>query len=186
STETMSTEEEVMETTAETTRAPGMPDEATTTTPPSAQARPTSLGAQAKSELRAQVEARKGQLGEQTRALASALRSSGEQLELEGRGAVAGLATGAAERLERGTEYLQELDAQRLLDDAERMARRMPWLTAGAAALVGFAGSRFVKASSERRYERSRAESPPPGERWPGEQHVERRYSAEPVAGRAG
>ena len=59
-----------------------------------------------------------------------------------------------AEQTEHLGQYLQAADAERILADVESFARRRPWLTAGAAAAVGFVASRLVKASSERRYDR--------------------------------
>jgi hypothetical protein len=38
------------------------------------------------------------------------------------------------------------------LRDVEEFARRRPWLVAGIGVVAGLAGSRFLKASSERRY----------------------------------
>ena len=48
--------------------------------------------------------------------------------------------------------YLQSAQADRFLHDIETFARRRPWVAAGIGALAGFAASRFVKASSDRRY----------------------------------
>jgi hypothetical protein len=48
--------------------------------------------------------------------------------------------------------YLKSADADRILGDVEDFARRRPWLTAAAGALAGLAASRFLKASSSRRY----------------------------------
>lgn len=39
-----------------------------------------------------------------------------------------------------------------MLQDVERFARERPWLVAGAAAAAGLIASRFLKASSERRF----------------------------------
>jgi hypothetical protein len=48
--------------------------------------------------------------------------------------------------------YLQRASGDRLLHDAEEFARRRPWAVAGIGVVAGLAASRFLKASSERRY----------------------------------
>lgn len=48
---------------------------------------------------------------------------------------------------------MKESDADRILRDVEDFARRQPWALAAGAFVVGLLGSRFVKASSSRRYE---------------------------------
>jgi hypothetical protein len=57
-----------------------------------------------------------------------------------------------AERLERVGAYLTGADAEEILDRVEDVARRQPWLIAGAGLLVGIAVARFMKASSQERY----------------------------------
>ena len=59
----------------------------------------------------------------------------------------------AAQRVERLGGYLERTSGERMLRDAEDFARRWPWAVAGMGLMVGFAASRFLKASSERRYE---------------------------------
>ena len=54
--------------------------------------------------------------------------------------------------MDRLGEYLQRADGDELLRDVERFARRRPWMIAGLGLLGGLAASRFLKASSERRY----------------------------------
>ena len=65
---------------------------------------------------------------------------------------VAGVTDAAAERVERLGAYLERVSGDELLRDAEDFARRRPWMVAGMGLLAGFAASRFLKASSERRY----------------------------------
>ena len=106
--------------------------------------------------LAGQVDERTTQIGQQARALAGSLRRSGGELEGQGQSGPAALvATVAAERLERVGGYLEETRGDDLVRDAERFARERPWLVAGAAAVLGFAASRLLKASSERRYQAS-------------------------------
>jgi hypothetical protein len=58
----------------------------------------------------------------------------------------------AADRAERLGSYLQESDADRILRDVEDLARRQPWAVAAGGLALGFVASRFLKASSQRRY----------------------------------
>lgn len=111
-------------------------------------------------ELRTQLDARTTQAGQQARSLARELRRTSDELEAQGGSATtARLTTGIAERLERAGTYLEHAQGDDLLRDAERFARQRPWFVAGAAAAAGFLASRFLKASSERRYEGSHASS---------------------------
>lgn len=112
------------------------------------------LGGKAESRLREQVDRRSTETGDQMRSVGDALRRSSEQLRSDGKDAPAALVEGASRRAEDLGRYLQSADAQRILDDAEGIARRNPWLTALAGAAAGFAASRFLKASSARRYDR--------------------------------
>ena len=110
--------------------------------------------------VRAQVDERSAQLGDEVTKLARVLRRSGEELRAQnGNAASARLATQAADGLDRAGSYLRQVRGDELLRDAERLARSKPWLVAGAAAVAGFAASRFLKASAESRYARSSHDS---------------------------
>jgi len=86
--------------------------------------------------------------------MAQALRRSGEQLREQGEGEqVAGVTDGAADRIERLGGYLERTSGEEFLRDAEALARQRPWMVAGLGLMVGLAASRFLKASSERRYD---------------------------------
>jgi hypothetical protein len=58
-----------------------------------------------------------------------------------------------ADRAESFGSYLRDADGERLLRDVEDVARRQPWLIAAGGLALGFAASRFLKASSSRRYQ---------------------------------
>lgn len=106
-----------------------------------------------RNDLSEQIGERTTQAGQQARSMAHALRRSGEQLRNEGDGGpAASLVEGVAERMERLGEYLQGTHGDELLRDVEGFARRRPWMIAGLGLLGGLAASRFLKASSERRY----------------------------------
>jgi ElaB/YqjD/DUF883 family membrane-anchored ribosome-binding protein len=99
-----------------------------------------------------QVDTRSTQAGEQVSAAADAMRRTGDQLRQEGKEGPAKLMDQVAERGERLGSYLSESSGDRILRDVESFARRQPWLFAGGSVVLGFFVSRFVKASSSRRY----------------------------------
>jgi ElaB/YqjD/DUF883 family membrane-anchored ribosome-binding protein len=118
-----------------------------------AQERAVELKEQGKSRLGETLDQRTNEAGVQARKMAQALRRSGEQLSNEGNGQQAAeLAEGAADRIERLGGYLERTSGTELVRDVEDFARRRPWMVAGMGLVVGLAASRFLKASSERRY----------------------------------
>jgi hypothetical protein len=113
------------------------------------------LKQQGRSKLGETLDQRTTEAGGQARQAARALRQSGLQMrtQADGKGEqVAQAAEWAADRVERLGGYLEQASGARLLGDAEDFARRRPWLVAGAGLIAGLAASRFLKASSERRY----------------------------------
>jgi hypothetical protein len=108
---------------------------------------------QAKGALRSQVEQRSTQAGEQIGGVASDVRSVGDQLREQGKDRPAKLADQAADRAEQLGSYLRDNDADRILGDVEDFGRRQPWAIIAGGVALGFAASRFLKASSSRRYE---------------------------------
>ena len=115
------------------------------------------LGEDLSFKVREQLDQRSTQAGEQVQALGHALQSGIEQLRSEGKDVPASVMTQAAERAEDLGTYLQSAQADRMLMDLERFARRRPWVTAGIGVFAGFVASRFVKASADRRYDASRS-----------------------------
>ena len=81
------------------------------------------------------------------------MRSIAEQLRGQGKDTPARVAEQVADRAESLGSYLRDADGERLLRDAENVARRQPWLVAAGGLALGFAASRFLKASSSRRYQ---------------------------------
>jgi ElaB/YqjD/DUF883 family membrane-anchored ribosome-binding protein len=125
-----------------------------------AQERAVELKEQGKSKLGETLDQRTNEAGVQARKMAQALRRSGEQLSSENDAEqAAGLAEGAADRIERLGGYLERTSGTELVRDVEDFARRRPWMVAGVGLLAGLAASRFLKASSERRYGGSARES---------------------------
>jgi ElaB/YqjD/DUF883 family membrane-anchored ribosome-binding protein len=115
------------------------------------------LSENASFQAREQLDQRSTQAGEQVQAMGHALHSGAKQLRSEGKDVPARVMAQVAERAEDLGAYLQSAQADQMLTDLERFARRRPWVTAGVGVLAGFVASRFVKASADRRYEGSRS-----------------------------
>ncbi len=108
---------------------------------------------QGKSFLGKQVDERSTMIGQQIGSLAQDLHNVGDQLRASGTvGGAAGYVDQGAELVDKLAQYLQDADSDRLIGDLEQYARRQPWAIAGAALVLGFAASRFIKTSSVRRY----------------------------------
>lgn len=110
------------------------------------------LKSEASDKLRTQLDSRSTAAGDQFDSLASALRRAATDLETDGKGTPANVARQAAGQIERLGSYLREGNADAFLNDVEQFARRRPWAAGGIGAVVGLATSRFLKASSGRRY----------------------------------
>jgi hypothetical protein len=108
---------------------------------------------QARSRFRDQIDQRSTQAGEQVQSTAQDVRSMAEQLRGQGKDTPARVAEQVADRAESFGSYLRDADGERLLRDVEDVARRQPWLVAAGGLALGFAASRFLKASSSRRYQ---------------------------------
>ena len=120
-----------------------------------AQEKAQQAAGQAKGRLREQVDQRSTQAGEQVASTAADVRTVGEELRKQGKDKPAQLADQAAKRAERLGGYLKESDADRILGDLEDFGRKQPWAVAAGGLALGFAASRFLKASSEKRYQAS-------------------------------
>lgn len=104
-------------------------------------------------QVREQLDTHSTQLGEQATSFGRALRRAAEELDSEGSSAGANAAHRAADEVERLAGYLTGSSSDRFLGDLERFGRERPWAAGGVGLLLGFVGARFVKASSESRYE---------------------------------
>jgi ElaB/YqjD/DUF883 family membrane-anchored ribosome-binding protein len=116
------------------------------------QGKAVELTGQAGSRVRSQIDTRTTQAGTQLQTTASAMRRTGQSLREEGNQTEAKLIDQIADRAERLGGYMTNVDADRLLRDAEDFGRRQPWLLAFSGAAIGFFASRFMKASSSRRF----------------------------------
>ena len=108
---------------------------------------------QARGRLRDQVDQRSTLAGDQVQSTAQDVRKVAEQLRGQGKETPARVAEQVADRAESFGRYLRDADGERLLRDVEDFARRQPWLVVAGGLALGFAASRFLKASSSRRYQ---------------------------------
>jgi hypothetical protein len=108
---------------------------------------------QARGRLSDQVDQRSTEAGERIAGTASDVRSIAEELRSQGKDVPANLAEQVADQADRVSDYLKGASGDRILRDVEDFARRQPMLVAAGALALGFAASRFLKASSSRRYE---------------------------------
>jgi hypothetical protein len=108
---------------------------------------------QARRGISSQVDQRSTQAGEQVSTMAQDARSVADELRNQGKDQPAKLAEQAAQRAESLGNYLQRADGDAILRDVEDFGRRQPWAVIAGGVVLGFAASRFLKASSERRYE---------------------------------
>lgn len=110
------------------------------------------LKGQTSQTVRRQVNDRSTEIGEQIHSLGAALRRSADQLAEDGKTTPADAARRAAGGVERLGAYLREGNADGFLEDLEQFGRKRPWLSGGLGMAFGVAASRFLKASSDRRY----------------------------------
>lgn len=115
---------------------------------------------QARTVLRDQVDRRTSEVGIQVGSKIQDLRKVAQELRNQGQEAPANVADQLADHADRFAGYLRTTDADRLLRDVENFARRQPWAVIVGGAGLGFVASRFLKASSSRRYS-SQMSGPP-------------------------
>jgi len=117
-----------------------------------AQEKAQQAAGQARNRVRDEVDTRSTQAGEQAETVANDVRSVGEHLRSEGKDKPAELADKAAARVAELGDYLKRSDGDAILRDAERFGRERPWAVMAGGMVIGIAASRFLKASSRRRY----------------------------------
>lgn len=117
-----------------------------------AQEQAQTVAQQTQDRVREQVDQRSTELGDQINDQASDLRSVSEALRDQGKDRPAQVVDRLAGYTEQAGGYLHERDADSILADAENFGREKPAAVAGGALAIGFLASRFLKASSGRRY----------------------------------
>jgi hypothetical protein len=115
---------------------------------------------QAKGRVRDQVDQRSTDAGQRVSGAAQDVRSVGDELRRQGKDQPAKLADQAAHHAERLGDYLTRSDGDTILRDVEDFGRRQPWAVIAGGLALGFAASRFLKASSGRRYDSRACDSP--------------------------
>ena len=120
-----------------------------------AQGKAQEAAGQARNRVRDEVETRSTQAGEQAQSVAQDVRSVGEHLRSQGKDKPAEVADKAAARVADLGDYLKRSDGDAILNDVERFGRERPWAVIAGGLVLGVAASRFLKASSSRRYEQT-------------------------------
>jgi len=110
---------------------------------------------QVRDRIRGQIDQRSTDAGEQITSQASDIRTVADQLREQGKDKPAQLAERAAQQTERVGSYLKQADSDKILGDAEDLARQRPWAVVAGGIALGLAASRFLKASSAGRYHHS-------------------------------
>lgn len=105
------------------------------------------VAGEARDAARVQVDDRSSRAGAGMLEAAADVRDIAEELRRKGRDRPAQLADQAADRMDRFGAYLKESDADRIMSDARRFARRQPAVVVAGAAVVGIVAGRLLKAS---------------------------------------
>ena len=116
---------------------------------------------QAQEKLREQLNQRSSQIAVKITEQASDMHSVSEALRDQGKDGPAQAADRIAGYAENVGGYLREKDSDQLLADLEDFGRRQPWAIAAGGLTLGFMASRFLKASSSRRYRTRTTDSQP-------------------------
>jgi len=93
------------------------------------------------------------------------VRSFSEHLREQGKDKPAEYADKAAQRVTQVSDYLKRSDGDAILRDAERLGRDKPWAVMAGGLALGIVASRFLKASSSRRYREFESSSNLPARR---------------------
>lgn len=123
--------------------------------------------------VREQTESRGQQIGDELKSVAAALRRSSHALHTDGNTQAARGIELVTERIEGVGRYLGGTGGDQMLRDLESFGRRKPWGMIGVGLGIGLAASRFLKASSSRRFEQAApAQTPSPAHLPQPSEHV--------------
>ncbi|HMJ34227.1 MAG TPA: hypothetical protein VK501_09935 [Baekduia sp.] len=156
-----------------------------------AQEKAQQAAGQARDQVRTQIDQRSTDAGRRVSEQGGDLRAVGEQLRQQGKEGPAKLADQAAGHVEKAGRWLTDSDADQILHDVEDAARKNPWAVVAGGLALGFAASRFLKASSGDRYRSASIDArplprlPEPGDtmRTPGNGMASPGTGAAPSAG---
>jgi hypothetical protein len=151
-----------------------------------AQDRARGAAEQARGRFRDQVDQRSTQAGERLGGTAADVRSVADELRRQGKDGPARMVEQVAGQADRAADYLKGASGERILRDVEDLARSRPWAVAAGGLALGFAASRFLKASSSRRYHATQAGYPDRFEEAVAEPAVAYPAAAEPAPPAAG
>lgn len=107
-----------------------------------------SQASQATDRVRRTVDERSTDLGRRAGSVAQAMRKTSEELRVEGKESEASLNDRAAGIAERVGGYLEETDAQQMMNQVQDFGRRRPWVMVLAGAGIGLLGARLLKSSA--------------------------------------
>ena len=130
-----------------------------------AQEKAQQAAGQARDRVRDEVDTRSTQAGQQAETVANDVRSVGAHLRAEGKDKPAELADKAAARVADLGDYLKRSDGDAILRDVERFGRDKSWAVMAGGVVLGIAASRFLKASSSRRYHEQESSASLPARR---------------------
>jgi hypothetical protein len=105
---------------------------------------------QAKQQATSQLASQKNRAVDGLVTVAQALRQTGQTLQQQEQGTVAGYVEEAAQRVDSVTNYLRTHEVHELVQDTQDLARRQPALFLTGALVLGFIGARFLMSSGQR------------------------------------
>jgi hypothetical protein len=108
---------------------------------------------QARGRVRDEVDRRSTEAGQQASSVADAFRQSAQQLRQDGKEGVAKPVEQVADRIQSAGGWLERSSGDDILQDVEDFGRSKPLAVLAGGAVVGFALSRLLKASSTQRYQ---------------------------------
>ncbi|MDQ1703007.1 MAG: hypothetical protein QOF57_2259 [Frankiaceae bacterium] len=108
---------------------------------------------QARGRVRDEVDRRSTEAGQQASSVADAFRQSAQQLRQDGKEGVAKPVEQVADRVQSAGSWLERSSGDDILREVEDFGRSKPLAVLAGGAVVGFALSRLLKASSTQRYE---------------------------------
>jgi gas vesicle protein len=108
---------------------------------------------QARGRVSDEVDRRSTEAGQQASSVADAFRQSAQQLREDGKEGVAKPVEQVADRVEKAGSWLERSSGDDILRDVEDFGRSKPLVALAGGAVVGFALSRLLKASSTQRYQ---------------------------------
>ncbi len=101
----------------------------------------------ARGKIESMISERKNKAAEQIGTVSNAFRSVSQQLRDQKQEAIARYADKAAANVDLFSGYLQQHDAQQIMNEAENFVRRRPGWMIGGALAAGFLMARFLKSS---------------------------------------